>query len=86
MPGGPRTAITPASVGETIVRAIVTMARALDFYVVAEGVETDAEFEVVRQLRYDAAQGFFLQGPLPPDELEEAMALRAPSSMLDGQA
>ena len=57
------------SVGETIVRAIVTMARALDFYVIAEGVETEAEFSVVKALQCDAVQGFFLQAPMPPEEI-----------------
>lgn len=61
------------SVGETIVRAIVTMARALDFYVVAEGVETEEEFTVVKDLGCDAVQGFFLHGPMLPEDIEKAM-------------
>jgi EAL domain-containing protein (putative c-di-GMP-specific phosphodiesterase class I) len=68
------TGIEAGSVEETIVRAIITMARALDFYVVAEGVETEAEFAVVRELECDAVQGFYLQGPAPPEEIEEALA------------
>ncbi len=61
-------------VGKTIVGAIVTMARALGFYVVAEGVETEQEFEAVRRLGCDAAQGFYLSAPMPPDEIKSAMA------------
>jgi len=65
--------IEPNSIGETIVRAIVTMARALDLYVVAEGVETEAEFDVLRQLQCDAIQGFYFSGPVPAEELEAVM-------------
>ena len=64
------------SVGETIVRAIVTMSGALDFSVVAEGVETEAEFEVVRQLGCDAVQGYYLQGPAAPEEIERTLGGR----------
>ena len=52
------------------------MARALDFYVVAEGVETQAELYVVQQSQCDAAQGYFLYGPMPAEEIEKAMAGR----------
>jgi EAL domain-containing protein (putative c-di-GMP-specific phosphodiesterase class I) len=65
-------------VGKTIVSAIVTMARALDFYVVVEGVETEEELVALRRLGCDAAQGFFLGAPMPPDEVEDAMARRYP--------
>ena len=62
------------SVGETIVRAIVTMGRALDFSVVAEGVETEAEFEAVKELGCDSVQGYYLQAPATAAEIEEALA------------
>ncbi len=61
---------------EAIVSAIVTMAGALDFYVVAEGVETEAELEVIRRSNCDAVQGFLLGSPMPPDQLKEAIAGR----------
>lgn len=58
------------SVSETIVLAIVNMARALNFFVVAEGVETAAELAVIRQSQCDAVQGYYLCEPLPPVEIE----------------
>ena len=64
------------SLGETMVRAIVTMAKALHFYVVAEGVETEAEFAVVKSLECDAVQGYFIHAPMPPEEIQKAMAQR----------
>jgi len=58
-------------VGEAIVRGVVGIAKALDLYVVAEGVETEAELAVVERLKCHAAQGFLLHYPLPPEELAE---------------
>lgn len=62
------------SVSEVIVRAIVAMGRALNFYVVAEGVETEKELNIIRQSQCDAAQGFYLCYPLPAEKLQETMA------------
>ena len=64
------TGIEANSVGETIVRAIVTMSKALDFRVVAEGVETERELAVLTELQCQAAQGFYLQAPALPEEIE----------------
>lgn len=61
--------LTVDSVSETIVRAIVSMARVLDFYVVAEGVETAAELEIIRQSQCHAVQGFYLGEPQPAELL-----------------
>ena len=60
----------------TLVRAIVTMAKALHFYVVAEGVETEAEFAVVKSLECDAVQGYFIHARMPPEKIPQAMAQR----------
>lgn len=49
-----------------IVEAIVTMARASNILVVAEGVETRAEFDTLRSLGCDFLQGYFLARPGPP--------------------
>ena len=62
------------SVSETIVLAIVNMARALNFFVIAEGVETAAELDVIRQSHCDAVQGYYLSEPLPPVDIEERLA------------
>ena len=54
-----------------IVAAIVTMAHSLGMTVVAEGVETEAQLEAVRQIGCDTAQGYLLGWPLPPDAFAE---------------
>jgi EAL domain-containing protein (putative c-di-GMP-specific phosphodiesterase class I) len=54
-----------------IVAAIVTMAHSLDMTVVAEGVETQAQLDMVREIGCDVAQGYLLGHPLPPNEFLE---------------
>jgi diguanylate cyclase (GGDEF)-like protein len=51
----------------TIVAAVVGLAHALGMSAVAEGVETEAQLDHVRRLDCDAAQGFHLGRPAPPD-------------------
>lgn len=41
-----------------IVAALIQLARALDIEVIAEGVETQAQFEIIRAAGCDYAQGF----------------------------
>lgn len=53
---------------EHIVRAIVALGHALDMRVVAEGVETPTQLEILRVLGCDAAQGFLFDRPLPAGE------------------
>lgn len=52
-----------------VVRAMVAMAHGLSMTVVAEGVETSAEYAFLREEGCDTAQGYFLSRPVPPDEL-----------------
>lgn len=51
-----------------LVRAIVALARALGLTTVAEGVESERQLAMLRELHCDAAQGFLFSRPLPPDE------------------
>jgi EAL domain-containing protein (putative c-di-GMP-specific phosphodiesterase class I) len=48
-----------------ITSAIVAMAHSLGMKVVAEGVETEAQLECLRQLKCDEAQGFLFSRPAP---------------------
>ncbi len=67
-------AIKVGSVSEAIVTAIVNMARILDYYVVAEGVETAAELVVIRKTGSHAVQGYYHGKPMPPEKLNEALS------------
>ncbi len=53
----------------SIVGAILKMAHSLDIGVIAEGVETDAQAEALRDLRCDGLQGFLLGRPMPADRM-----------------
>lgn len=61
-----------------IVRAIVVLAKTLDLFIVAEGVETGEQFAMLQTVGVDYAQGFFFSQPLPPAELIQNIGL--PSS------
>ncbi|MCP2241836.1 PAS domain S-box-containing protein/diguanylate cyclase (GGDEF) domain-containing protein [Lentzea aerocolonigenes] len=54
---------------EAIVTSIVAMAHAVDLTVVAEGVETVEQLEILRSLGCDQAQGFLLGRPVPVGSL-----------------
>jgi len=49
----------------TLVSTIVSLARAFNMQTVAEGVETAAQFEMLRHIKCDQAQGFYLARPMP---------------------
>jgi EAL domain-containing protein (putative c-di-GMP-specific phosphodiesterase class I) len=57
-----------------LVAAVVGMGRALRLTVVAEGIETDEQAEVLRELGCNFGQGFLFARPLPQEQLEELMA------------
>ena len=52
------------SAERTIVNAIVTMGHALGLRVVAEGVETELQRDILRRLGCDEMQGFVFSKPL----------------------
>ena len=51
-----------------VVRATLSIARDLQIRVVAEGVETDAELQLLAQQGCDLVQGYLVSHPLPADE------------------
>jgi len=54
----------------SIISAIISLAQALRLKVVAEGVETEQQAQLLRLLRCDQAQGFLFSRPLPAAEFE----------------
>ncbi|NNG62969.1 bifunctional diguanylate cyclase/phosphodiesterase, partial [Pseudomonas fragi] len=56
-----------------IVQAIIVMAHTLHLQVVTEGVETNQQFEFLRQYGCDYVQGFLLSRPVPFEALHELL-------------
>ena len=54
--------------GSALLSAVVTLARALQIEVVAEGVETESQFRTLGELACDQMQGFLLSRPMPAGE------------------
>jgi diguanylate cyclase len=57
-----------------IVQAIVTLAQQLGLRVVAEGVETPEELEVLRQLGCDFVQGYLFSRPMSVEQCEHFLS------------
>jgi EAL domain-containing protein (putative c-di-GMP-specific phosphodiesterase class I) len=56
--------IAHSNEARTIAAAVVQLAQALRLKVVAEGVETDEQFQILRQLGCDQLQGFLFAKPM----------------------
>lgn len=56
-----------------IVKAIITMGHGLSVKVVAEGVETKEQIDLLKELKCHYAQGFYLHRPLTTDDFEKAL-------------
>jgi diguanylate cyclase (GGDEF)-like protein len=62
-------ALCKSSEGEVFIHAIVSMAHALGMTVVAEGVETLEQLQVLQDLACDEVQGYLIARPMPAADL-----------------
>jgi diguanylate cyclase (GGDEF)-like protein len=53
----------------TLVSAMVAMGKALGLQILAEGVETSSQLDILRDLGCDLAQGYLFASPQPPREV-----------------
>jgi len=53
----------------TIVASTIELAHRMKLRVVAEGVETSANWNLLRRLGCDLAQGYLVSPPIPPDKI-----------------
>jgi diguanylate cyclase (GGDEF)-like protein/PAS domain S-box-containing protein len=59
---------------DTLVGAIITLAKKLGMDVIAEGVETPSQFRQLQTTACDCVQGYFLAPPLEPDRIESLLS------------
>jgi hypothetical protein len=66
-----------------IVEAIIAMAHSLQLKVVAEGVETEDQLNMLRKLGCDTIQGYFFSKPIPSNEVVMLLfkTLRGPNGV-----
>jgi diguanylate cyclase (GGDEF)-like protein len=69
--------ITNLCAGNPLTDAVIAMGRSLSLTVVAEGVETREQAEVLRQHACDELQGFYFNRPLPADKFGELLHAQA---------
>ena len=58
------------SSSKAIVSSIITLGHNLDMQVVAEGVESDNQFNILNEVGCDEVQGYFISYPLSSEEFE----------------
>ena len=52
-----------------IVRTVVDLARILSLETTAEGIESEAQADLLRDVGCEVGQGYFFARPLPPEEI-----------------
>ena len=71
--------ITTSPHDTAIIKSIITLAHSLDLKVIAEGVETEQQLEILREHECDEVQGYLFSKPVPADIftqlLKEVMTL-----------
>ena len=58
----------------SLVTAIINMAHSLGLKTIAEGVETEDQWKILRLLKCDMAQGYYFSSAIPPAEVEQYLA------------
>ncbi len=61
--------ITEAKTDRAIIDSTLLIARRLGLESMAEGVETEAQWQILKELGCDSFQGYLFARPMPPDEL-----------------
>jgi EAL domain-containing protein (putative c-di-GMP-specific phosphodiesterase class I) len=82
--------LTESDTNARVVQAIIALGKAMDLEVVAEGVETDQQYSILRRLECDMVQGYFIAKPMPADEFsrwcdghESTQSLKHGSAIID---
>jgi diguanylate cyclase (GGDEF)-like protein/PAS domain S-box-containing protein len=59
---------------QKIVRSVMDMANSLDLQSIAEGIETPAQLELIRDLGCELGQGYLFSRPVPADAISDLLA------------
>lgn len=62
--------LTEDSDDENIISAIISMGHSLNLNIIAEGVETEEQFNKLKKLNCDEVQGYYFSRPLPAEEFK----------------
>jgi len=73
--------ITETDKTRSLINAIISMSHALGLKVVAEGIETEAQLQQLKQLNCDFAQGYLLSKPLSTDDMSTLLKISSNSSL-----
>lgn len=58
-------------INEVVIEAIINLAHKMGFKVVAEGVETEKQYKILKGLECDCIQGFYFSKPLNKEDFEK---------------
>ena len=82
--------LSDSEANSRVIEAIVALGKAMKLDVVAEGVETDQQYAIVRRLGCDLVQGYFIARPMPADQLliwidgyEDTQSIKKRSLVID---
>ncbi len=59
--------------GNAIVKTIIQLAKSMDLTAVAEGIESEEQLEVIREMNCQVAQGYYFYKPMSLDQIEELL-------------
>lgn len=59
-----------------LTKAIIKMAHSLNLDVVAEGVETDEELNLLKEHKCDKIQGYLFSKPIPPEAVDDILIIK----------
>ncbi len=68
---------------DMLIDGIVKLAHSLGMYVVAEGIETAEQVELLKSMNCDAVQGYFYAKPMPMQEFEETYSQAMRNNLLN---
>lgn len=68
---------------QAIIKAIIRMAQSMGLKTIAEGVETQEQYDILKRLGCDAIQGYYLGAPLTVTEFEQRFMTAKQEDLID---